>query len=1200
MWFKNLSLRAKVLIGGLTPLILLLFIGIMSMTSINSIVKTNKWVVHTHEVIKQVMGIIGSAVDMETGMRGYLLAGKDSFLDPYKNGEKASYEKISILQEIVSDNPKQVNRLGEVKKILKDWQKDVTEPAIELRRQIGETKTMNDMAKLVGEARGKKYFDKFRDQIHLFIQRESNLMEKRTKEVINAETAVEKDLNKISETNKRVIHSFDILDHAKNILLSFTNMETEIRGFLLTGANNFLEPYNKSKDLFFEDINEVKEHSSDNPPQLKRIKKIEQLINRWVANFAEPAILIRKSVNAGSKTQADINAYVSRKTSNKDIDEFHKNVEEFIKIEEDLVVKRKKESENAFLEISSNFMHIKKSRNWVEHTHKVIASANSIQASAVDMETGMRGYLLAGKENFLEPYNKGYKYFFDTSSKLKKTVNDNPEQVKLLENIENTVKDWENKVTEPSIALRREIGDAKTMDDMADLVGEAREKKYFDKFREITNEFISDEKSLMNIRNEANTQTVSRTDITIIISLIASILIGLILSLLITKSVLNQLGCDPSMLATAAKKIAQGDMSQRLSNSENESVAKCMDQMSDVLEKVIAEFDLIVKEIESGKLNNRGDTTVFQGSYSDLIKGGNKLIDVLVGYIDSIPVPTMVVDKSFNINYMSKQGADLMGKSAKDLVGMKCYDCFKTSDCQTAKCACSQAMNTGNIANSQTDAHPGGKNLEIDYYGVPIVDSKGEIAGAFEIIIDQTEIIRNQRIAEKVATYQDNEVESLSTMLRNVADGDMTQVYNPVKSDADTSIIYDSFSNIGSALNATVAKIGEANKYQEKVNQYQENEVKQLSQILIKVSDGDMTQKYEIAPADSDTAKVSNNFKEIANALNDTILNLSNILSQVKNNSQIIANSSEELSAVSIQLTQRSEDMTDKSNNAASATEEMTYNINTIAASSEEMSVNAANVSSSAEELSTNMNTVASAVEQMTASMNVIANNAKDGSKVAIQAKDMSNEATVSMNTLGEAAREIGKVTDVIKRIAEQTNLLALNATIEAASAGDAGKGFAVVANEIKELANQSAQAAEDIAKRIDGVQSNTEDAVNVIKQVAETITNINESVKGITISVEEQTQSTNEIAQNIAEANSGVTNIAISISEVAKGTTEMSSNTSEAAKGANEVSTNISGVNQAAVETNEISQQIKTSAGELSSIAQQLQENVNKFKVSD
>ena len=96
------------------------------------------------------------------------------------------------------------------------------------------------------------------------------------------------------------------------------------------------------------------------------------------------------------------------------------------------------------------------------------------------------------------------------------------------------------------------------------------------------------------------------------------------------------------------------------------------------------------------------------------------------------------------------------------------------------------------------------------------------------------------------------------------------------------------------------------------------------------------------------------------------------------------------------------------------------------------------------------------------------------------------------MNALDRSAGEVGKVTEMIKLIAMQTNLLALNATIEATSAGEAGKGFAVVANEIKELANQSGKAAEDIARMIEGMQANTREAVGVIQRVAETITAIN------------------------------------------------------------------------------------------------------------
>jgi len=168
-----LGIKTKIVGGILIPLIFMLALGITSMISIKSIVDTNGAVDHTHEVLKQAGGIIGSAVDMETGMRGYLLAGQEGFLDPYKGGEQATYAGISAMKSTVSDNPRQVSRMEEVEKTLKAWQSNVTEPTIDLRRQVGDAKTMNDMASLVGEARGKVYFDKFRGQIKTFIDRES-------------------------------------------------------------------------------------------------------------------------------------------------------------------------------------------------------------------------------------------------------------------------------------------------------------------------------------------------------------------------------------------------------------------------------------------------------------------------------------------------------------------------------------------------------------------------------------------------------------------------------------------------------------------------------------------------------------------------------------------------------------------------------------------------------------------------------------------------------------------------------------------------------------------------------------------------------------------------------------------------------------------------------------------------------------------
>src|SRR6476661_3885689 len=129
---------------------------------------------------------------------------------------------------------------------------------------------------------------------------------------------------------------------------------------------------------------------------------------------------------------------------------------------------------------------------------------------------------------------------------------------------------------------------------------------------------------------------------------------------------------------------------------------------------------------------------------------------------------------------------------------------------------------------------------------------------------------------------------------------------------------------------------------------------------------------------------------------------------------------------------------------------------------------------------------------------------------------------------------EIGNVVKVITSIAEQTNLLALNATIEAARAGEAGKGFAVVASEVKELAQETARATEDISRRVEAIQADTSGAVDAIGEIASIIASINDYQLTIASAVEEQTATTNEMSRGVAEAATGSGEIAINISGVA------------------------------------------------------------------
>ncbi len=112
---QNLGLKAKIILGSCVTLILMVALGFISITSMNSLNQTTGWVDHTHEVIGEANAIIASAVDMETGMRGYLLAGKEDFLAPYTGGKNKFYELIASLSNTVSDKPAQVQLLSEEK-----------------------------------------------------------------------------------------------------------------------------------------------------------------------------------------------------------------------------------------------------------------------------------------------------------------------------------------------------------------------------------------------------------------------------------------------------------------------------------------------------------------------------------------------------------------------------------------------------------------------------------------------------------------------------------------------------------------------------------------------------------------------------------------------------------------------------------------------------------------------------------------------------------------------------------------------------------------------------------------------------------------------------------------------------------------------------------------------------------------------------
>ncbi len=206
--------------------------------------------------------------------------------------------------------------------------------------------------------------------------------------------------------------------------------------------------------------------------------------------------------------------------------------------------------------------------------------------------------------------------------------------------------------------------------------------------------------------------------------------------------------------AAYALGVAEGDIQGDLPVRRMDEVGQtcwALRRAAETLRAVMGEFQGMSLTIRRGELRFRAEPGRFKGAYAGLLNEANALADALTGFMDDIPSPLMAIDERFNVRFLNKAGLTLGGLTAKQVSGLKCRDIFKTTDCGTTHCACDQAMKTRSTSQGETNAHPGDMDLEIKYIGTPIRDENGAVIGAFEIVIDQTDIVRAQRKMADVA-----------------------------------------------------------------------------------------------------------------------------------------------------------------------------------------------------------------------------------------------------------------------------------------------------------------------------------------------------------------------------------------------------------------------------------------------------------------
>ncbi len=308
----------------------------------------------------------------------------------------------------------------------------------------------------------------------------------------------------------------------------------------------------------------------------------------------------------------------------------------------------------------------------------------------------------------------------------------------------------------------------------------------------------------------------------------------------------------------------------------------------------------------------------------------------------------------------------------------------------------------------------------------------------------------------------------------------------------------------------------------------------------------------------------------LVKSFNTLVENTKNMLKEVIEGTEQVGLASSELNQVSQEVAGNSEEMKTKAHKVTEITSSNVDNLNSISAAMEQ--------------LATNANTIASAAEEMSATITEIASNTEKAKEITSSAVSKAGVVSSKVNELGGAAAEISSVTETIAAISSQTNLLALNATIEAARAGEAGKGFAVVANEIKELAQQTAKATEDIKEKVQGIQGATDITVKEIEEITTIIAEMDQIVSTIAAAIEEQSVTTRDIADNVGQVSMAVGESNESLSRVVEQTREVQAEVEGVATTSDDLSRNSGSLEQ--------------SAKDLASLSARLKELVSRFKI--
>jgi len=478
---------------------------------------------------------------------------------------------------------------------------------------------------------------------------------------------------------------------------------------------------------------------------------------------------------------------------------------------------------------------------------------------------------------------------------------------------------------------------------------------------------------------------------------------------------------ETSKLVAGLSKLAQGDVDfaivtdaadddTRGVKETFESIADALNSCAKVINTLTADTAMLSQAALEGRLNTRADAGKHQGAYRGIVQGVNDTIDRLVGFLDNMPSPAMIIDNDFRVLYINELGAKVGGKTPSQVAGSKCYDHFKTSDCKTPNCACYQAIASGQQATRETDAHPSaGLDLDISYTGVPIKDGAGKVIGVFEVVTDQTAAKKAARQAKKVADYQEHETEKLVGCLGKLAKGDVNFALAAGPSDLDTEQTKQTFETIAAAVNATVEA------------------TRKISAAAKQIAEGDLTVEIRERSAED----------ELMLALSAMVKKISDVVTEVKASADNVAAGSMELSTGSEQMSQGASEQAAAAEEVSSSMEQMSANIRQNADNAIQTEKMAAKSARDAQEGGKAVIQTVSAMKEIASKISIIEEIARQTNLLALNAAIEAARAGEHGKGFAVVASEVRKLAERSQKAAGEIGALSLSSVGVAETAGE-------------------------------------------------------------------------------------------------------------------------------------------------------------------